>query len=1020
MKKLYFILLCLGLFSGLKAQNLPSYLPANGLVGWWPFNGNAQDESGNGNHGTVNGATLTTDRFGNAGKAYDFSNPTDLIEINQTQKNINAYSVIGWFKKSIGSSGGTFFVGSRFPTNDYGLLLGLDNDLLLAFGAENGPNSVWTYSSGSEFVDNNWHLFCAVFNSTEGSIIDSSKLTIFIDNVPLIKEQRVWGNQANVISPVNNNINTIIGNYTYNQNGSFKGILDDIAIYNRALTQQEITQLYQAGNDYSLSYQLSQEKLGNCATSPVKLSVKTLPRIRTDSVMVNANGDAAMAYGNILNDGGKTISRRGFCWSTSANPDLSNSFIQTGSGSGAFSGSLSGLSPSTTYYLRAYAGTATEVWYGNEITISVGNTMHTCGTPGVHNAAKTYGTMIDQDGNSYKTIRVGNQVWMAENLKTAHYRNGDEIPLVVDSIQWEIIDQGAASWYKNDSAKYACPFGKLYNGITTVDPRGLCPVGWHVPSETEWENFYAQNGGDPGFFMSKGGPEICCGYWQPRSNSSGFSALVSGARYSFFPNDSYIDSGKGFIGGGPFLWSSSESDSYLGYLYSPGSGFFSEQGSVHTYPKPCGFSVRCVQDTVATGSITGMQCSEMVLSGNGLTQFLSASELQVSIPYSGGNGASYNEQIIPSTGVTGLCARLIPDRFNQGAGSLILRIGGTPKTAGTAHFLLQLGGISCGFQLEVAPNPLVVNCGAARIERQVTPLFPSSTVKNLSVFCKIPYAGAMDPVFIPSTQVQGLWANLARSGISDELSFIISGKPASSGTAVFQIPIGQGCSFSIPVDTATSAACGFPAVHHPDVAFFDTVSDQDGNVYRTIRIGSQLWMAENLRSGRYKNGDLIPVKSNLNDWGDTTLGATCWYNNDSSANHCPFGRLYNHYAVQDERGLCPAGWRVAGSEDFGTLFSGLNGIQGLGCESIYALPSALKSKAQWEAGFNCASNFSGFSTLPGGFRNGLPEQDYNGQGQHASWWLYGYPGSYYTGLGSDILFGTENAAQGRSVRCIKD
>lgn len=61
------------------AQNVPSYVPSNGLVGWWPFNGNANDESGNGNNGTVNGATLTSDRFGNAGKAYSFDGVDDVI-----------------------------------------------------------------------------------------------------------------------------------------------------------------------------------------------------------------------------------------------------------------------------------------------------------------------------------------------------------------------------------------------------------------------------------------------------------------------------------------------------------------------------------------------------------------------------------------------------------------------------------------------------------------------------------------------------------------------------------------------------------------------------------------------------------------------------------------------------------------------------------------------------------------------------------------------------------------------------
>jgi hypothetical protein len=126
-------------------------------------------------------------------------------------------------------------------------------------------------------------------------------------------------------------------------------------------------------NPGTLQYQALQEKLGSCVNSPVKLSIKTLPRISTDSVKVNVNGDAATAYGNILNDGGKTITRRGFCWGTSANPTLSNSFSENGSGLGIFIGTLSGLNANTSYYIRSYAGTATEVWYGNEISFTKKN-----------------------------------------------------------------------------------------------------------------------------------------------------------------------------------------------------------------------------------------------------------------------------------------------------------------------------------------------------------------------------------------------------------------------------------------------------------------------------------------------------------------------------------------------------------------------------------------------------------------------------------------------------------------------
>ena len=110
---------------------------------------------------------------------------------------------------------------------------------------------------------------------------------------------------------------------------------------------------------------------------------------------------------------------------------------------------------------------------------------HTCGTLNVHNPDLIYGTMTDQEGNVYKTIVIGTQEWMAENLNTGVYRNGDAIVTDLDNAAWGATTSGAWSYYNND-ASFACPYGKLYNWFACTDSRGLCPTGWHVPSDAEW------------------------------------------------------------------------------------------------------------------------------------------------------------------------------------------------------------------------------------------------------------------------------------------------------------------------------------------------------------------------------------------------------------------------------------------------------------------------------------------------------------------------------------------------------
>jgi uncharacterized protein (TIGR02145 family) len=217
---------------------------------------------------------------------------------------------------------------------------------------------------------------------------------------------------------------------------------------------------------------------------------------------------------------------------------------------------------------------------------------HTCGTPNVHNPDLTYGSMTDQEGNVYKTIVIGTQEWMAENLNTSVYRNGDAIPTNLDDATWAATTSGAWAYYNND-ASYACPYGKLYNWFTCVDARGLCPVGWHVPSDAEWTVLTDFLGGESvagGKMKSTGTIEATTGLWVfPNSgatNSSGFSGLSGGDRYS--------DGGYFYKGEYGFWWSDSELNTNSAWRRDLNYNY----GDVPRNPdfKNIGFSVRCLRD----------------------------------------------------------------------------------------------------------------------------------------------------------------------------------------------------------------------------------------------------------------------------------------------------------------------------------------------------------------------------------------------------------------------------------------
>jgi hypothetical protein len=231
---------------GLTAQ-VPSYVPTNGLVGWWPFNGNANDESGNGNNGTVNGATLTTDRFGVANKAYSFnpsSNSNVTIPFSNSLNSIqNGITLSAWIYMDGGTPAGTpprilELRGAYGGGGDAGfvMLSTTNNATLRAFELRwynNNGNSNLNFSpTNSTLTTLNWHLVTFTADGTSGTA------KYYFDGV-------LQSTSTNsIITQCNYNNNSLILGAEPNLLGKWGGKLDDIAIYNRALTQQEITNLY--------------------------------------------------------------------------------------------------------------------------------------------------------------------------------------------------------------------------------------------------------------------------------------------------------------------------------------------------------------------------------------------------------------------------------------------------------------------------------------------------------------------------------------------------------------------------------------------------------------------------------------------------------------------------------------------------------------------------------------------------------------------------------------------------------
>jgi len=154
-------------------------------------------------------------------------------------------------------------------------------------------------------------------------------------------------------------------------------------------------------------------------------------------------------------------------------------------------------------------------------------------TTAVFNTNLVYGTMTDQEGNIYKTITIGTQTWMAENLRTTKYRNGDSIPNITDNYAWPRLTSGAYCNYQHrNNPDSIATYGRLYNAYAASDIRNIAPEGWHVPTDEEFTvlTTFLGGGSVAGGKMKETGTSHWIIQNEGATNESGFTALPAGYR----------------------------------------------------------------------------------------------------------------------------------------------------------------------------------------------------------------------------------------------------------------------------------------------------------------------------------------------------------------------------------------------------------------------------------------------------------------------------------------------------------
>jgi uncharacterized protein (TIGR02145 family) len=317
------------------------------------------------------------------------------------------------------------------------------------------------------------------------------------------------------------------------------------------------------------------------------------PSVTTGAV-INISATTATCDGNVTADGGLPVIARGVCWSTSVNPTTSNSKTTNGTGLGTYTSNISGLSPNTTYYMRAYATNANGTAYGEQRTFKT-----------QQEQGSVFGSFTDsRDGIVYKTVTIGEQVWMAENLAYLPRVVGPATGSYTEPHYYVYGYDGTNVTAAKATTNYN-KYGVLYNWPAALT---ACPDGWHLPSDAEWtqlEEYLIANGYN--YDGTTEGNKIAISLasangWSSSTNTgtigntnpaydayrnkSGFSALPGGYRSLYGSFDR--------IGYGGHWWSSTQYGTNLAWFRTLD---YTNSDVPRGYSdRVDGFSVRCVRD----------------------------------------------------------------------------------------------------------------------------------------------------------------------------------------------------------------------------------------------------------------------------------------------------------------------------------------------------------------------------------------------------------------------------------------
>ncbi len=695
----------------------------------------------------------------------------------------------------------------------------------------------------------------------------------------------------------------------------------------------------------------------------------------TTAAVTSTTLTSAVSGGTISSDGNGAITAKGVCWSTTANPTpLLTTKTDEGAGSASFTSNLTGLTPSTTYYYRAYATNSAGTGYGTELSFTTAAivTPTVATTPTVTSITLTSavsGGTIASDGGASVTAK--GVCWATNPNPTIGGGNKTNEGAGIASFTSSLTNLTAGTTYYVRA--YATnSAGTGYGDAILFSTRAVEKPTLETVTASAIEQTTATSGGT---ISADGGGAI----------------TAKGVCWSTSPTPTALLATKTNEGGGSTSFTSNIINLLPGTTYyyrayatnSAGTGYGTEH-SLLTKP--------VLVATVTTVTATSVTQTSAVSGGT--------------IPSNGG-GAITAKGVCWSTSPNPTA--LLTTKTNEGGGSASFSSNITGLLPGTAYhyraYATNSAGTSYGTELTLTTGSV--------IKATLT----TSIVSSISTTTAVS-GGTITSDGGGSITERGICWSVNQTPTTADAT------ATGAGTTSFTNNLSSllmGTTYYVRAYAVNAAGTAYGN----QVVFNTKLADVDGNSYNVVLIGTQLWMAENLKTTMFNNSTSIPIVTDNAAWVALSTPAYCWYNNDIGYKAI-YGALYNWYVVEAGN-MCPAGWHVPTDVEFKALETFL----GLPADQLDLWGwrgtdegSQMKNTTGWAAGQN-GTNTSGFSGLPGGYRYGL-SGTYNDRGNLTYWWSSTQETdllAWYRrldGSNADIYRASVNKTGGKYVRCMKN